>query len=65
MKAVFDNLTSGAGQRVEQELNAESSAHKEADSIEVSSLLGLVLGCMLLSGPRPSEKIWNSAMDWC
>ena len=36
MKAVFDNLTSGAGRRVEQEYNIDSATHQEADSIEVN-----------------------------
>ena len=36
MKAVFDNLTSGAGRRVELEYRADSTAFHAADSIEVS-----------------------------
>ena len=36
MKAVFDNLTSGAGRRAELECNVGSPIHDEADSIEVS-----------------------------
>ena len=36
MKAVFDNLTSGAGKRAEQEYNTDSAAHREANSIEVN-----------------------------
>ena len=36
MKAVFNNLTSGASQRAELEYNAGSAAHHEADSIELS-----------------------------
>ena len=36
MKAIFDNLTSGAGRRAEQEYNTESPAHQEANSIEVN-----------------------------
>ena len=36
MKAVFDNLTSGASRRAELEYSADSAAHCEADSIEVS-----------------------------
>ena len=32
MKAVFDNLTSGARRRVEQEYNTGSAAHRQADS---------------------------------
>ena len=36
MKAVFNNLTSGASRRVELEYQANSAAHHEADSIEMS-----------------------------
>ena len=36
MKAVFDNLTSGAGRRAEKEYNTNSAAHRKADSIEVN-----------------------------
>ena len=35
MKAVFDNLISGAGRRAEQEYNTDSAAHREADSVKV------------------------------
>ena len=35
MKAVFDNLTSGAGRRAEQD-SADSAAHREADSVEMN-----------------------------
>ena len=36
MKAVIDNLTSGAGRRAEQEYNTDSAAHREADSVKVN-----------------------------
>ena len=36
MKAVYDNLTSGASRRAELEYSADSAAHREADSIKVS-----------------------------
>ena len=36
MKAIFDNLTSGASRRAELEYSVNSAAHREADSIEVS-----------------------------
>ena len=36
MKAVIDNLTSGAGRRAELEYSVDSDAHHKADSIEVS-----------------------------
>ena len=36
MRAVFDNRTSGAGRRAEQEYNTNSATHHKADSIEVN-----------------------------
>ena len=36
MKAIFDNLISGARRRAELEYKADAAAHCEADSIEVS-----------------------------
>ena len=36
MKAIFDNLTSGAGRRAELEYSVDSATHCEADSIEIS-----------------------------
>ena len=36
MKAIFNNLTSGAGRRAELEYSADFSTHCEANSIEVS-----------------------------
>ena len=36
MRAIFDNLTSGADRRAEQEYNTDSATHREADSIEVN-----------------------------
>ena len=36
MKAVFDNLTSGAGRRAELKCNVDSPIDDEVDSIEVS-----------------------------
>ena len=36
MKAVFDNLTLGAGSRADLEYSADSAGHCKADSIEVN-----------------------------
>ena len=36
MKAIFDNLTSGAGRRAELECSVDSAAHHKANSIKVS-----------------------------
>ena len=61
MKVVFDNLTSGAGRRVELEYKADSAAHCEADSIKVS-----------VQSMRQSTQMhvtdWpeiEATMDWC
>ena len=68
MKAVFDNLTSGASRRAELEYSADTAAHHEADSIEMS-----------VKSKRPSTQMhvtdWaeaqcedpkiEAAMDWC
>ena len=37
MRAIFDNLTSGAGWRAELEYSIDSAAHHKANSIEVSA----------------------------
>ena len=39
MKAIFDNLTSGASRRAEQEYNTDFANHHEADSIKVNMRL--------------------------
>ena len=36
MKAVFNNLTSGAGRRAEEEYNTDSAAYREADTVKVN-----------------------------
>ena len=68
MKAVFDNLNSGASRRAELEYKVDSATHHKADSIEVSIL-----------SMRPSTQMhvtdWaeaqhedpeiEAAMDWC
>ena len=36
MKAIFNNLTSGAGRRAELEYNIDSLIHNKADSVKVS-----------------------------
>ena len=37
MKAIFDNLTMGAGRRAEREWDQESSVTMEADLIEIEA----------------------------
>ena len=67
MKAVFDNLTSGASRRVELEYKADSAAHHEADSIEVSVWLRLSTQMHVtdwVEAQREDPEI-EATMDWC
>ena len=68
MKAVFDNLTSGAGRRVELECNVDSPIYNEADSIEVSVKSARLNSQMHVT--NWAEAQWEdpeirAAMDWC
>ena len=68
MKAVFDNLTSGAGRRAEQEYNLGSAAHHKADSIEVSVKSARLSTQMHVTdwaeAQREDPEI-KASMDWC
>ena len=68
MKAIFDNLTSGAGRRVEQEYDIDSATHHEADSIEVNVKLVRLSTQMYVTlwaeAQHEDSKI-EAAMDWC
>ena len=68
MKAIFDNLTSGAGRRAELECNVDSPIHDEADSIEVSVKSARLNSQMHVT--NWAEAQWEdpeirAAMDWC
>ena len=68
MKAVFDNLTSGAGRRVELEYQADSAAHCKADSIEVSvqsMRLSMQMHVMDWAKAQCEDPEIKVAMDWC
>ena len=68
MKAVFDNLTSGAGRRMEQEYNTDSAAHREADSVEVnvrSARLSTKMHVMDWDEAQCEDPEIEAAMDWC
>ena len=65
MKAIFDNLTSGAGRRAELEY---SPIHNEADSIKVSVKSARLNSQMHVT--NWAEAQWEdpeikAAMDWC
>ena len=68
MKAIFDNLTSGAGRRAEQEYNPDSAAHCKANSIKVS-VKSVRLSTQMhvtdwAEAQREDPEI-EAAMDWC
>ena len=68
MKAVFNNLTSGAGRRTEQEHNTDSAAHREADSVEVnmrSARLSTQMHVMDWAEAQHEDPEIEAAMDWC
>ena len=68
MKAIFDNLTSGAGRRAELEYSMNSSIHNKADSIEISVKSARVISQMHVT--NWAEAQWEdleikATMDWC
>ena len=68
MKAVFDNLTSGAGRRAEQEHNTDSAAHREADYVEVnvrSARLSTKMHVTDWVEAQCADPEIEATMDWC
>ena len=68
MKAVFDNLTSGAGRRAELEYSVNSATHHEADSIEVSvksTRLSMQMHVMDWAEAQREDPEIEATMDWC
>ena len=68
MKAVFDNLTSGAGRRAELEYSVDSAAHCKADSIKVSvksMRLSMQMHVMAWAEAQHEDPEIKAAMDWC
>ena len=68
IKAVFDNLTSGAGRRAEQGYNTDSAAHREVDSIKVnvrSARLSTQIHAMDWVEAQHEDPEIETAMDWC
>ena len=68
MKAVFDNLTSGAGRRAGQEYNTDSAAHREADSVKVnmrSARLSTQMHVMHWAEAQCEDPNIEATMDWC
>ena len=68
MKAIFDNLTSGAGRRAELEYNVDSLIHDNADSIEVSVKSARLNSQMHVTNWAEAQQEnpeIKAAMDWC
>ena len=68
LKAVFDNLTSGAGRRVELEYNANSAAQCEANSIKVSvrsMRLSTQMHVTDWAEAQHEDPEIETTMDWC
>ena len=68
MKAIFDNLTSTAGQRAELEYNIDSAAHHKANSIEVSAKsarLSTQMHVMDWTEVQCEDPEIEATMDWC
>ena len=65
MKAVFDNLTSGASRRAELGYKVDSAAHHEADSIEVSvQSRDRAHRCTSWTGLKFNVKTLRSKLPW-
>ena len=68
MKAVFDNLTSGASRRVQLEYKVDSATHHEADSIKVSirsMRLSTQMHIMDWAEAQHEDTEIEASMDWC
>ena len=68
MKAIFDNLTSGASRGAELEYSVDSAAHRKADSIEVSVKSMRLSTQMHVTDWAEAQHEYpeiKAAMDWC
>ena len=68
MKAIFNNLTSGAGSRAELEYSIDSAAHRKADSIEVSVKsvrLSTQMHVTDWAEVQHEDPEIKATMDWC
>ena len=68
MKAVFDNLTSGAGRRAEQDYDTGSVVNLEADAIKVNMRSARVSTQMHVTDwaeAQQEDPEIEAAMDWC
>ena len=68
MKAVFNNLTSGASRRAKQGYNTDSATHREADSIMVnmrSARLSTKMHVTDWAKAQCEDPEIEATMDWC
>ena len=68
MKAVFDNLTSGASRRAELEYSVDCATHHKADSIKVSvksARLSMQMHVTDWAKAQHEDPEIEAAMDWC
>ena len=68
MKAIFDNLTSGAGRRAEPEYSINSATHHEANSMEVNAKLVRLSTQMHVTDwveAQHEDPQIEATMDWC
>ena len=68
MKAAFDNLTSGDGRIAELEYSADSAAHHEANSIEVSvksMRLSMQMHVTDWVEAQHEDPEIEATIDWC
>ena len=68
MRVIFDNLTSGAGRRAEQEYNTDSATHREANSTKLnvkSARLTTQMHVTDWAEAQCEDPEIKAAMDWC
>ena len=68
MKAIFDNLTSGASKRADLEYSVDSATHYDADSIQVSVKsvrLSTQMHVMDWAEAQHEDPEIEATMDWC
>ena len=68
MKAIFNNLTSGASRRAVLEYSVHFATHHEADSIEVSvksARLSMQMHVMDWAEAQCEDPEIEGIMDWC
>ena len=68
MKAIFNNLTSGAGRRTELEYSVNSATHRKADSIKVnvkSMRLNMQMHVMDWAEAQHEDPEIEATINWC